>query len=85
MSKTIQLTGFDKYGKALFDYKSNDKTTYTVKDGDTLLTVTNLYHVGMQQLRFYNNISKLTFAVRVGQVLHIPNGQVIIPASDMEA
>lgn len=80
----ISLTGFDKFGNAQFDYKKADKTAYTVKKDDTLLSIANTYKVGIQQLRFYNNISKLTFNVRVGQQLHIPNGQVLIPVLEGE-
>ncbi|MQN23679.1 LysM peptidoglycan-binding domain-containing protein [Lentilactobacillus parabuchneri] len=78
VNEPIQTKGFDKFGHAQFDY-SRDKTTYQVKDTDTLLGIANQSKVGLQQLRFYNNIDKHTFAIRVGQTIHIPSAQVIIP------
>ena len=81
VSTSISMTGLDKFGNAQFDRKA-DKTTYKVKDGDTLLSIANTYKVGLQQLRFYNNVPKTTMAIRVGQTLHIPSAQVILPADE---
>lgn len=78
MNEPIQAKGFDQYGHAQFDY-SRDKTTYQAQANDSLLGIANQYKVGLQQLRFYNNIDKRTFAIRSGQTIHIPSAQVIIP------
>lgn len=78
VNEPIQVTGFDQYGHAQFDY-SRDKTTYQAQAGDSLLSIANQYKIGLQQLRFYNNIDKHTFAVRTGQTIHIPSAQVLIP------
>lgn len=78
VNEPIQVTGFDKFNHAQFDYK-RDKTTYQVQPNDTLLSIANQFQVGLQQLRFYNNINKETFSIRVGQTIHIPSAQVIIP------
>ena len=78
MTEPIETTGFDRFGRAKFNYQ-RDTTTYDVQEGDSLLTIANRFMIGIQQLRFYNNIDKDTLAVKPGQKIHIPSAPVVIP------
>lgn len=55
------------------------QTTYTVKEGDTLLDVANKYKVAYQQLRYFNEIDRLKPILKPGQVLKIPTSTVYVP------
>lgn len=81
MKEPITATGVDKFGNVLFDYKRDTKAV-TVGANDSLLSIANQFGVGLQQLRYYNNISKETLAVKPGQKIHIPSAPVIIPVGE---
>jgi len=51
------------------DIKGKTRITYTVKDGDNLGFVSEWYHVGLSDLRNWNNIYRNT--IRIGQKLAI--------------
>jgi len=51
------------------DVKGKTKLIYTVKDGDNLGFISEWYHVGLSDLRYWNNIYRNT--IRVGQKLAI--------------
>jgi len=51
------------------DVKGKSKLIYTVNDGDNLGYISEWYHVGLSDLRYWNNIYKNT--IRVGQKLVI--------------
>jgi membrane-bound lytic murein transglycosylase D len=51
------------------DIKGKTRITYTVKDGDNLGFISEWYHVGLSDLRNWNNIYRNT--IRIGQKLAI--------------
>jgi membrane-bound lytic murein transglycosylase D len=51
------------------DVKGKSKLLYTVQDGDNLGFISEWYHVGLSDLRYWNNIYRNT--IRVGQKLAI--------------
>jgi membrane-bound lytic murein transglycosylase D len=51
------------------DVKGKTKLLYTVKDGDNLGYISEWYHVGLSDLRFWNNVYRNT--IRIGQKLAI--------------
>jgi membrane-bound lytic murein transglycosylase D len=51
------------------DVKGKSKLVYTVRDGDNLGFISEWYHVGLSDLRYWNNIYRNT--IRVGQKLAI--------------
>ncbi|WP_321286898.1 transglycosylase SLT domain-containing protein [uncultured Sunxiuqinia sp.] len=57
------------------DIKGKDKVIYTVKSGDNLGFISEWYHVGVSDLRYWNNIHRNL--IRVGQKLsiYVPAGQ----------
>jgi membrane-bound lytic murein transglycosylase D len=57
------------------DIKGKDKVIYTVKSGDNLGFISEWYHVGLSDLRYWNNIHRNL--IRVGQKLsiYVPAGQ----------
>ena len=51
------------------DVKGKTKLLYTVKDGDNLGFISEWYHIGLSDLRYWNNIYRNT--IRIGQKLSI--------------
>ena len=64
--------------KEKFDYTGCQK--YVVQPGETLYDIAQKYVVALQQLRYFNNISKATLHVREGQTIYIPKKPVYVPA-----
>ena len=57
------------------DIQGKDKVLYTVKSGDNLGFISEWFHVGVSDLRYWNNIYRNL--IRVGQklVVYVPQGQ----------
>jgi membrane-bound lytic murein transglycosylase D len=51
------------------DIKGKAKLLYTVKEGDNLGFISEWYHVGLSELRYWNNIYRNT--IRIGQKLDV--------------
>ncbi|CAM3083473.1 LysM domain-containing protein [Lactobacillus bombicola] len=64
------------------DLLPNGDRKVIVKEGDSIYSIAQKYHVGMQQLRFYNNVNKHTMKIRVGQEIIIPAHFVSIPVGE---
>lgn len=75
MASTSTSTAVDPTGQ--FDYSGCKQVVVT--DHDSLLSIAQANHVGLQQLRYFNHINKVTFKIRVGQTIYIPSGFVYIP------
>ena len=61
------------------DPKFEGCQTYTVQKGDALVDIANKYNVGLNQLRYFNNVPKATFKIYEGQTIYIPKGEVKVP------
>lgn len=61
------------------DPKFEGCQTYTVQKGDALVDIADKFGVGLNQLRYFNNVPKATFKISEGQTIYIPNGEVKVP------
>jgi membrane-bound lytic murein transglycosylase D len=69
LNRNIQIEDPSRSGFVPADIKGKTKLIYTVKDGDTPGFISEWYHVGLSELRYWNNIYNHT--IRVGQKLVI--------------
>jgi membrane-bound lytic murein transglycosylase D len=67
LNKITQIADPSRYSYLPADVKGKTKLFYTVKDGDNLGFISEWYHVGLSDLRYWNNIYRNT--IRVGQKL----------------
>ena len=65
------------------DKVPGDYIVYTVKKGDSLWNIANLYNVSVNDIVDYNNLG--TTLLQVGQQLLIPSGGVDMPTEDDES
>lgn len=63
--------------KGLFNY--SNCIQHKVEDGETLLDIAQKYVVALQQLRYFNHLSKTDPKVRVGQIIYIPFKPINVP------
>lgn len=61
------------------DPKFEGCQTYTVVKGDALVDIADKFGVGLNQLRYFNNVPKATFKISEGQTIYIPKGEVKVP------
>lgn len=61
------------------DPKFEGCQTYTVVKGDELVDIADKFGVGLNQLRYFNGVSKATFKISEGQTIYIPKGEVKVP------
>lgn len=66
--------------KGMFDYSKANK--YVVKKGDTLLDIALQFKVGLEQIRYFNHIDKLSMKIRPGKTLYIPTETINIPVGE---
>ena len=64
------------------DKLPGDYVVYTVKRGDTLWDIANLYNISVNDIVNYNNLG--TTLLQIGQQLLIPNGGINMPTEDDE-
>ena len=69
LSNSIRIVDPSRSTYAPPDVKGKTKLIYTVKDGDNLGFISEWYHVGLSDLRYWNNIYRNT--IRIGQKLAI--------------
>jgi membrane-bound lytic murein transglycosylase D len=69
LNKTTQIADPSRSVYLPADVKGKTKLGYTVKDGDNLGFISEWYHVGLSEIRYWNNIYRNT--IRVGQKLVI--------------
>jgi membrane-bound lytic murein transglycosylase D len=67
LNKTTQIADPSRSVYQPADIKGKTKIWYTVKDGDNLGFISEWYHVGLSEIRYWNNIYRNT--IRVGQNL----------------
>ncbi|MBP2057887.1 LysM repeat protein [Lactobacillus colini] len=56
-----------------------DNSVHKVAKGETLLDIANKYHIGYEQLRYFNGLDKLNPRIKEGQELKIPTKPVAVP------
>lgn len=78
--KTVAETTQVKDPLGQFDYTGCQ--VHMVQDGETLFDVAQKYSVALQQLRYFNHISKATLRIRPNQKIYIPKGPVYVPAGE---
>lgn len=61
------------------DPKFEGCQAYTVVKGDALVDIADKFGVGLNQLRYFNNVPKATFKISEGQTIYIPKGEVKVP------
>ncbi|AKG66641.1 LysM peptidoglycan-binding domain-containing protein [Lactobacillus helveticus] len=76
--KEVKPVAEVKDPEGMFDYTGCQ--TYVVKEGETLFDVAQQYNVALQQLRYFNHVSKATMYIKTGQTLYIPKEPVHVPA-----
>lgn len=69
LNRTIQIADPSRLSYLPGDIKGKTKLIYSIKDGDNLGFISEWYHVGLSDLRYWNNIYRNT--IRVGQKLVI--------------
>lgn len=63
--------------EGMFDYTGCQ--VHVVKKGETLFDVAQQYNIALQQLRYFNHVSKATMRIKAGQTLYIPKEPVHVP------
>lgn len=63
-----------------FDYTGCQ--AHVAQDGETLFDVAQKYSIALQQLRYFNHISKATLRIRPNQKIYIPKEPVYVPAGE---
>lgn len=63
--------------EGMFDYSNCIK--HEVKLGETLFDIAQKYVVALQQLRYFNHLSKENPKVRAGQIIYIPFKPINVP------
>jgi membrane-bound lytic murein transglycosylase D len=69
LNRTTQIADPSRSSYLPADIKGKTKLIYSVKDGDNPGFISEWYHVGLSELRYWNNIYRST--IRVGQKLVI--------------
>jgi membrane-bound lytic murein transglycosylase D len=69
LNRTVQIADPSRSVYLPADIKGKTKIIYSIKDGDNLGFISEWYHVGLSELRYWNNIYRNT--IRVGQKLVI--------------
>ena len=69
LSKTTRIADPTRSTYMPADIKGKTKLVYTVKEGDNLGYISEWYHVGLSQLKYWNNLYRNT--IKVGQRLAV--------------
>ncbi|RVU70170.1 MULTISPECIES: LysM domain-containing protein [Lactobacillus] len=66
--------------KKKFDYTGCTK--HVVQEGESLFDIAQHYCVALQQLRYFNNVSKADFKVYAGKTIYIPKAPINVPVGE---
>ena len=66
--------------QGMFDYANSEQ--HVVQEGENLFDVAQKYNVALEQLRYFNHISKKNTRIRVGRTLFIPRESIDVPVGE---
>jgi len=66
--------------QGMFDYANREQ--HVVQEGENLFDVAQKYNVALEQLRYFNHISKKNTRIRVGRTLFIPRESIDVPVGE---